>query len=82
MPAKISLVAVVYLVIGACLTAPLAAQTAQSDQLRADIHDRLRAGHLAIPYSLTDEAMACEPACKIGSDSVLVQLRPLSDQGA
>lgn len=33
-------------------------QTFDSSALRADIHDRLRSGHVDIPYSQTDEAMA------------------------
>lgn len=40
------------------ISGPSYAQTAGSDQLRAETHDRLRAGHVSIPYSQTDEAMA------------------------
>lgn len=50
---------------GACITSVLVlgpfdamAQSFDSSALRAELHDRLRSGHVDIPYSQTDEAMA------------------------
>lgn len=38
-------------------TLAASAQTFSVSQVRAELHDRLRAGHVALPYSQTDEAM-------------------------
>ena len=41
----------------AALSGTVSSQTTEIEQLRAELHDRLRAGHIALPYSQTDEAM-------------------------
>lgn len=51
---------------------PAQAQTLSVDQLREETHLRLKAGHVALAYSQTDEAMAEIHADRNQSDALIL----------